>query len=899
MKSVSRRDFLKTSVYVGSGAILVRYLNGGDANAAEGLVNENDFWTVSAQPGAQFRQRYEGPQKVTGQKIYGVDYRARDLVGWPEIERRAIILRSPLADKTFLGFQKEVLLKSVGASRIITGDDLGAWGCKAGAPFLMPEFYVRANSAPIYYGQPLALVAFSSVDDFLAAKDLIPNLNTYFNFGNDVIPPDRASYGRTRLVRYVNQNGQEETSFVKDHLNAGEAKSSIYIKKIEKDLAESKWHVLNGRYATQSVDPMFMEPEGGLSWYDTQSGTLTLTLSTQSPHGDAIAIVDFFKDATTPKIKKVVVNCCYPGGGFGGRDTSDFPLHLAIAALAEPDVSHRIVHTRADQFQAGLKRHASNIDLTLALDTDGKFQMLHSEIKLNGGGQNNYSFAVQGVGARNAGSDYDFPRSWVDSIAYPSSAIPAGSMRGFGSLQSQFALECLLDEAAIKLDMDPISLREKNLISPAGNLLSGTPLAVSTGANKVLAAAKTSALWVDRERLKSKKTSASTLYGTGFALSVKAFGASGDAVLTGLMLGKDGTLTLSVNGIDMGNGCATTLPLVLAEVLGRPADRIRMGAISDFNSMELVDRRASTEAEQIAFSKNPYWVDTLATSQAASLSAYHYRHGVLEAGKVLLEFGLWPAAVFLLSLQGSDSTFDTRKFTLDQRGLIYKDGRTVPFDRLSQAAYKLNAVTGTQIHGFYRQRWAQAEFSIGNSLYRSEIDALTLRYGENRFSAISRKSLDFPEWSTTLSGANRLASYALIIAVEIDKATGNVLVVDAEGYLDCGPPIQAQIVEGQMEGAFAMGIGQALIEDIPLAEDGPGQGGWNLHLYHVPLARHCAISRARFHIVQAGEGEEPKGMAEVVLNPVPAAIVNAVADATSVRFKSLPLRAQDIKAALS
>ena len=899
MKSVSRRDFLKTSVYIGSGAIVVRYLNGGEANADEGLVNDNDFWTVSAQPGAQFAQRYEGLQKITGKKIYGVDFRARDLVGWPAIERRAIILRSHLADKPFLGFQKELLLQSIGASRIITGDDLAAWGCKAGAPFLMPEFYVRSNSAPIYYGQPLALVAFSSVDDFFEAKDQIPNLKTYFNFGNDVAPPARKSYGVTRLVRYVNKNNQEETSYFKDHAKEGGAKANTYIKKIEQDVAESNWHVLNGHYATQSVDPMFMEPEGGLSWYDSKSGTLTLTLSTQSPHDDAISILDFFKDATTPRIKSVTVNCCYPGGGFGGRDASDFPLHLAIAALAEPDVSHRIVHTRADQFQAGIKRHASTVDLTLALDSGGKFQMIHSDIKLNGGGQNNYSFAVQGVGARNAGNGYDFPRSWVDSIAYPSNAIPAGSMRGFGSLQSQFALECLVDEAAKKLDIDPITLRQRNLSSTNGTLLSGAPLAVPTGANKVLAAAKTSALWIDRNRLKAKKTSASTLYGTGFALSVKTFGASGDAVLTGLMLGKDGTLTLSVNGVDMGNGCATTLPLVLVNILGRPADRVRMGALADFNSMELEDRRALTEAEQLAYSKNPYWVNTLATSQSASLSAYHYRHGVLEAGKVLLEFGIWPAAVFLLSLKESDATFDRKKFTLDQRGLIYKDGRFVPFDRLSQTAYKLGAVTGTQIHGFYRERWAKAEFSIGNSLYHSEIDALALRYGENRFLAIPRKRLDFPEWSTTLDGVNRLASYALIVAVEIEKATGNVRIVDAEGYLDCGPPIQTQIVEGQMEGAFAMGIGQALIEDIPLAEGGPGQGEWNLHLYHVPLARDCAINRTRFHIVEAGSDEEPKGMAEVVLNPVPAAIVNAIADATSIRFNSLPLRAQNIKSAIS
>ena len=172
-----------------------------------------------------------------------------------------------------------------------------------------------------------------------------------------------------------------------------------------------------------------------------------------------------------------MINCCYPGGGFGGRDSSDFPLHLAIAAVSEPNVAHRVIHSRFYQFRAGLKRHPAKIDVALALDSDGRFQALTSNLAMDGGGQNNYSFAVQNVGARNATGGYQFPRSWVDSVAHPSLAVPAGSVRGFGSFQSTFALECLIDEAAHKLGIDTIELRLRNLITGIESIHTGTTLA--------------------------------------------------------------------------------------------------------------------------------------------------------------------------------------------------------------------------------------------------------------------------------------------------------------------------------------------------------------------------------------------------------------------------------------
>lgn len=907
MLKMSRREFLRNSSHIAASAIVVRYLHGNDALADS--ILKMPFSTSDDAPNNIGRQRYEGAIKVRGQKIFGIDFRAKDLRGWPTTERRSVILRSNTVDKIFNQLNVSDLRKKLGVSGLVTGDDLAAWGCRGGEPFLMPELYVKSNSLPSYLGQPIALITFPSIAHYLSIKDKLRNLADYLNFGDEAVREPRNQYGATRFVRYLGPFGEEEFSFIKDgpftpssegasRAGTVNARALHYIQKIKEETATSGWLSLEGSYCTQCVDPMFMEPESGLSWFDSRSQTLSLTLGTQSPHDDAIAILDFFQNASNTSIKKIVINCCYPGGGFGGRDSSDFPIHLAIAAIAEPDVSHRIVHTRFDQFQGGIKRHPSIVKINLSLDHSGRFQMLHSDIRLDGGGQNNYSFVVQDVAARNAGSGYHFPRALIDAVAYPSTAIPSGSMRGYGTFQSTFGLECLIDEAATLLKIDPIDLRLMNVIKGRGELISGVPLAAPIHATQVLEAAKRSPAWMNRNKGDAPSGIEPFIRGTGFALGCKTFGKGDDACMAGLYLEPSGTLKLMTSGVDMGNGSATTLPLSLAEVLGRPADEIQIGVSTEFDPLQLKGVEPKSEDEQLKLSQDPFWVPVVSMSTAASTTAFQLRHSVIEAGKIILEFGLWPAAAHFLGLKGALRQFDPQRITVNEAGLVYEDGRSVSFNAMAKIAHDMNLVTGVMVHAFYRTRWARATFVINQSNYSSEIDALALRYGNNDFRAVARSAVDFPAWKKRMLNANQMASYAVIVSVAINKATGKIQVTDASGFLECGRPTHQRIVEGQIEGAFAMGVGQALLEGFPSEGDGPGQGSWNLHLYQVPLARDCAIGRTQFTILPADSSNKPKGMSEVVFNPVPAAIINAVADATGIRFTRLPLTPADLIAAL-
>lgn len=902
---MDRRQFLKYTYRSGLTAIVIRYLSPDKAFSSP-IPGEAALIHQSLAG----KQLYEGRIKATGGKIYAIDFRAKDMPGWPTTERRGVILRAPRVDLIYKGLDLDQMRQQYGDFNLVTGEHLNKWGCRGAAPFLTSEFYLTSKSSPAYFGQPIALLSFKNVDDFLAVKSKIPELKRFIQFGGKASNQARPDYGTSRFVFYQGKSLEPEFSFMKDVPDTGESNelatktqfqnlTNHYIKKIQHELDQSVWFKLQSSYSTQSVDPMFMEPENGLSWFDSKSQTLSLVLSTQSPHEDAVAIEEFFSRSNTHSIKRIIIHCCFLGGGFGGKDSSDFPLHLAIAAIAEPDVSHRIVHNRSDQFQGGLKRHASKTDISIAIDSNGHFQYLRSEIQFDGGGQNNYSFAVQSVGARNSAGGYHFPRSQIDAVAYASKSIPAGSMRGFGSFQSSFALECIIDEAAKVLGMDPIDIRLKNCHPSNSYTQTGVQLAIPTHAQKVLTHASRSAIWLNRARIKEERSHSDTLYGTGFAAGFKTFGKHENGCFAGVELSPDGWIKLYTPGVDMGNGSATTLSLSLSSILGRPADEVQIGVTNYFDALSLFSTTAKSQKDQDTLSLNPFWTPSLVISSAASTSAYHLRHSVVEAGKVILEFGLLPAIYQLLGLRDSKAPLSSQDIALTASGAQYKDGRSFSFAELAATAHRHNFVTGALVHAYYRQDWAEASFSLSERSYDTKIDALSVRHGIKDYVAIPRRSVKYSPLRSLDGDANRMSSYAAIVSVSINKPSGEIRVVDVETFLDCGPTIKREIVEGQMQGSLAMGIGQALSEDLLLDNQSAGQGDWNLHLYKLTTAKDCALGSTKFNILESSASDEPRGMSEVVFNPIPAAIANAVADAIQYRFKSLPIRPSDVKKSLS
>jgi CO/xanthine dehydrogenase Mo-binding subunit len=109
-----------------------------------------------------------------------------------------------------------------------------------------------------------------------------------------------------------------------------------------------------------------------------------------------------------------------------------------------------------------------------------------------------------------------------------------------------------------------------------------------------------------------------------------------------------------------------------------------------------------------------------------------------------------------------------------------------------------------------------------------------------------------------------------------------------------------EVVIGQTQGGFAMGVGYALLETLPPFEGGPGNGQWNLGKYLVARGSDLPLRDLEIEMLSPVTPQEPpKGMAEVVMIPVVPALLNAIFDATGHRFQSLPVTQSRLKGVLA
>lgn len=133
----------------------------------------------------------------------------------------------------------------------------------------------------------------------------------------------------------------------------------------------------------------------------------------------------------------------------------------------------------------------------------------------------------------------------------------------------------------------------------------------------------------------------------------------------------------------------------------------------------------------------------------------------------------------------------------------------------------------------------------------------------------------------------------------VSTGSGKVELLNHKTWLECGTQIVPELVSGQLQGGVAMGIGHALFEELPTDGDGPGNGTWNFSRYHLPRASEVAVWSQSGHVLPALSADDPpKGMAEVVMIPVVAASINAIAHATGHRFYQMPVTAARIKEVL-
>ena len=896
----TRREFLKTTAASGAVILLSRYdLWGAEAYAGQSLQPAD--W--QAGPG-KARFRIDGFAKVTGQKIYARDFRARDLPGWPQDEQVVYILRATFSDHVFDGVDLSELPEELKPQKMVTAEDLQRDGIHI-AESNYPEgmYLVPKGSAPDHLGQPVALLFFKDLQTMKAARSqLMFELDPIKKGASITLPKDYVYQPETSIIHIVKEGPEPYEKRVKFAQTKGgpvhpeepgkrNAEAMLGVKLIDSKLTSGGWRLTEGTYTTQLIDPMFMEPESGLGWLDPKQQTLHLLIGTQSPQDDANTAVELFKDLEGRfKVGTVDFTSCYLGGGFGGRDTSIFCVYLSLAA-AYADGPVRIIYDRFEQFQSGIKRHPATMDITLAADDKGQFQALRTHAVLNGGGRPNLSKYVAQVAGLNATGPYDFPLADILSQAVHTRSLGAGSMRGYGASMLAFAIESSVDEAARSLKMDAIDLRQRNVLHPGWAISTGAPKA-PPGLEDMCKKARAHRLWSHREQLKQTQSKGDIAFGVGFAITMKNYGTGADAIFNDVAIDPLGQITVTTHAVDMGNGSATTLALSTAAILGANATSVKLGEIDLFKQLDMVE---SFEPQP----QNPRWTPLLFMSSKAATTSSRWVHSVEQSSHVLFETGLFPAAQSLWGKKG-----DTLKIASVhwRNGYLTAPGlRPLSLKDIAAKAHADRRITAVMNHAFFSAKWVEGDYSIDGVTQRRPVDGLAIRRGQaTQYEIVERKNPQLMTVESMWEGNGQtFGASACLVAVTVNRKTGEIKVVEGVHYLAPGKVLQQEMVEGQMDGAFAMGVGHALLENLPAFEDGPTTGRWNLDRYHVALAGDSALGKIEKVILPPESETAPaRGIAEVVLNPVAPAIANAVTHAIDVRFRDLPITAEKVRNAL-
>jgi CO/xanthine dehydrogenase Mo-binding subunit len=663
--------------------------------------------------------------------------------------------------------------------------------------------------------------------------------------------------------------------------------------------------VLEREFETQSVDPMFLEPESGLAWYDTGRRNLELVLGVQSPYDAATSVAYLLGNAKADfKPAHISTNFAYCGGGFGGRDHTPFPLYVALAAMFFPNRCVRLANNRFEQFQSGIKRHAFKIRTQIGVDrATGKMIGFAADHALDGGGLANFSASVATVGATTALGIYDVPKVDVTTDSFHSRGVTAGAMRGFGSLQTTTALEMLIDEICTALPLDPIEFRRRNALATGGRTLAGNPYTVSVRTLEILDKLEKHPIWAQRAEEKARGQQAEILVGTGLACATKNYGTGGDCSLGAVEIAPDGRIAIRCDSVEIGTAIGTAVANRVAAHLGGVADEVALAHIDTYEPLALVtsgDSYTMKQKTQDAAARNPRWVPAISSPSSGSTRAYIGTHAAAEAARVIFRFGLWPAALELWGIKPNDPKAGQWRTARWKDGQLVVPGRTpLPVRTVAAKAHARNGVTGAMAHGFNRWAWSHATFAVGGQTWTADIDALAVRRGAGKYVRIDRSNVKFPPTNYNRFGPSYTSLCGTVVRIKIDRATGALRIAKAYSVLECGQALVPEVVVGQAQGGFAMGVGYALFETLPLYEEGPGNGKWNLGQYRVARGSDLPLNGLEVEVLPPVDADErPKGMAEAAVIPVVPALLNAIYDATDHRFQSLPVTQANIKEAL-
>lgn len=481
--------------------------------------------------------RVDGPQKVTGSATYTADVRLDGAI-WGRL------LRSPHPYARIVSVDATAARAMAGVHAAVTGADVA--GLMTGRRIF--DQPLLAREVVRFVGEPVAAVA---ADDEETAKRAIEKIAVVYEELQPVFDPVEtlaadAPILHPRFNEYVGvrPQGAPSNEFVTSEWGTGDP---------DRGLAGADL-VLDRTYTTPSVHQAYMESHTCLVEV-TQDGRVDVWASNKAPHYIKLQV----PQTTGIAEGSVHIHHTVIGGDFGGKGAQmNIPIAYFLAKEAGRPV--RMVMDATEELTAGNPRHPATVRVRTGVKRDGTIVACDIESYYNTGAYAGYVPLGFLPGPRHAVGPYRIPDCRVVVHQVYTNKVPCGHMRGPGEPQTIFAMESHIDEIARALEMDPLEVRLKNLITEGDTNGLGEKYIELHGVETVEAAVAASGYkWakpVGDDRVR---------YGRGMALGERSL-AGGETHASVTFL-DDGTVVVHTSIFEQGSGTYTTIRQMVADLL--------------------------------------------------------------------------------------------------------------------------------------------------------------------------------------------------------------------------------------------------------------------------------------------------------------------------------------------
>jgi xanthine dehydrogenase YagR molybdenum-binding subunit len=450
--------------------------------------------------------RVTGPLRARGEARYTADLRLPGML-------HTAVLRSPHAYARVKKIDFERALAAPGVRAAIGPGD---------AHMLAAE--------PGFQGEAVAAVA---ADTYVQARAALELVDVEWDVREPLIDPDEA----VRRGQLVGEASRYERGDV------------------DRALAEADF-VVEAEYRTQTVlHNSFETHQSVCEW---RGDSLEVYISTQFIWG----VRDEIASQLGLPPDKVRVVCEFMGGGFGSKNSAGDYAYIAAELARRTERPVRCALNRREENLAAGNRNATIQRLTAAARSDGTLVALVGDY-VNANGWGGWQASTDGP----MKVLYDCENVRTTLSAARINTPPMKAFRAPGFVEGTFGLECLLDELAARIEIDPLELRRRNY-AHAGD---DRPY---SSKNLMECYERAEPHWRRREEVRAR-SEGPWKRGVGLASQIW-YGGGGPPSYAWVRVGSDGRATVVTAMQDIGTGTATVMAQVAAEELGLPLDRVEV-----------------------------------------------------------------------------------------------------------------------------------------------------------------------------------------------------------------------------------------------------------------------------------------------------------------------------------